>query len=172
MKSCAGSIPTASIFEKLGSRVLHNHVTLDAVAAVLDFGTDAFWGAVGRLRDDLIAAAARERIDLIYTYVFAPGDEPRVVNVVDTYEREGGRVTFVQLTASKEELLRRVSDEARARYGKITEPEALLRLLDEHDLFQPVAIRPSLKLDLGELSADQAATRIAEYVSNAGSSAD
>ncbi|HEX4526416.1 MAG TPA: AAA family ATPase [Gaiellaceae bacterium] len=153
-----------ALSERIGFRVLHNHVTIDAVGAVFDFGTEAFWGVVGRLREDLIATAAREHVDLIYTYVYAPGDEPRVVKVVEAYEREGGRVWFVQLTASKEELLRRVSGEERARHGKITEPAALLQLLDEHDCFQPVAVRPSLELDLGELSADEAAARIAEYV--------
>lgn len=37
------------------------HVTLDAVAEVLDFGTPAFWEAVGRLREDLVQSAAKER---------------------------------------------------------------------------------------------------------------
>ena len=153
-----------ALSEKIGFRVLHNHVTIDAVGTVFDFGTEPFWAVVGRLREDLIATAARERVDLIYTYVFAPSDEPIVAAIVEAYERDGGSVTFVQLTASREELLRRVSDDGRARHGKLTEPEVLLRLLDEHDLFQPVAIRPSLKLDLGRLSAEQAATRITEYI--------
>ena len=158
-----------ALSEKLGFRILHNHVTIDAVGAVFDFGTDAFWAVVGRLREDLIATAAREHVDLIYTYVFAPSDEPIVADIVEAYEREDGSVTFVQLMASREELLRRVSDEGRARHGKLTEPEVLLRLLDEHDLFQPVAVRPSLRLDLERLSADQAATRIAEYIDSGNS---
>ena len=52
--------------------------------------------------------------------------------------------------------------------GKARDARALLRLLDEHDLFQPVAVRPSLKLDLGQLLAEQAATRIAEYIGTEG----
>jgi hypothetical protein len=36
------------------------HVSINAVAPVLDYDTDAFWGVVGRLRLDLIASAARK----------------------------------------------------------------------------------------------------------------
>ena len=53
------------VAERMGFRVLHNHLTIDAVAPVLDFGTDAFWGVVGRLRRDLVSAAA-EGTDLVY----------------------------------------------------------------------------------------------------------
>jgi replication-associated recombination protein RarA len=31
-----------ALAERLGFRILHNHVTLDAVAAVREFGTDEF----------------------------------------------------------------------------------------------------------------------------------
>jgi hypothetical protein len=68
-----------ALSERLGFRILHNHVTINAVAAVFDFGTEAFWSVVGRLREDLIASAAREQAGLIYTYVFGPSDEPIVV---------------------------------------------------------------------------------------------
>ena len=104
-------------------RILHNHVTIDAVTTVLPFGTDSFWGVVGRLRRDLVSAAAGEGIDLIYTYVYAPGDEPHVDAIVAAYEEAGGNVTFVQLLASADELLRRVTNESRGAHGKIRDTD-------------------------------------------------
>jgi hypothetical protein len=141
-------------------RVLHNHVTIDAVVTVLPFGTEAFWGAVGRLRRDLVAAAAREGIDLVYTYVFAPGDEPHVDAIAAAYEEAGGTVTFVQLVAPIDELLRRVGNASRSAHGKITEPEPLQRLLSEHDVFTSIPGRESLTIDLGVMSAAEAAELI------------
>jgi DNA polymerase III delta prime subunit len=154
-----------ALARELGFRILHNHVTLNAVGTVLDFGTDAFWGCVRRLRRDLLTSAAKERVDLVYTFCFVPADEPVVEGVVEAYEREGGQVTFVQLIAPREELLRRVTADGRRREGKLTDAEALRRLLDEGDFYAPVRIRPSLTLDLGFLTADEAASRVAAHLS-------
>jgi hypothetical protein len=145
-------------------RILHNHVTLDAVSEVLDFGSPAFWEAVSRLREDLVASAAREGLDLIFTFVYAPTDEPHVARIVDAFERHGGRVTFVQLVAPKDELLRRVSEESRRAHGKITDQETLLRVLDEHDVYQCVERGSTLTLDVASLSAADAADQILEHL--------
>src|SRR5665213_2589505 len=130
--------------ERRSFRVLHNHVTIDAVATVLPFGTPAFWTAVGRLRRDLVESAAREGIDLVYTYVYGPGDEPHVDAISTPYEEASGSVTFVRLLASRDELLRRVQNESRAVHGKIVDVETLQGLLSKHDLFAPIPGRESL----------------------------
>jgi len=141
-------------------RVLHNHVTIDAVATVLPFGTDAFWAVVGRLRRDLVASAARQGIDLIYTYVFALGDEPHVDQIAAAYEEAGGNVTFVQLLASADELMRRVQNESRKAHGKIRDVTTLQRVLSKHDTRALIPGRESLTIDLDATTAGQAAELI------------
>ena len=47
-----------AIADRLPYKILHNHVTIDAVTEVLPFGSDTFWRVVGRFRRDLVAAAA------------------------------------------------------------------------------------------------------------------
>ena len=111
-----------AVAERAPFTVLHNHVTIDPVAEVLPFGTKTFWRVVDGLRRDLVAAAAEENIDLIYTFVFAPGEEQHVNDVVAPYEERGGAVLFVQLLASREVLLQRVLEEDRRDHGKITDP--------------------------------------------------
>ena len=155
------------VAERMGFRVLHNHLTLDAVAPVLDFGTDAFWGVVGRLRRDLVSAAAEEGIDLVYTYVFAPGDEAVVDPLVEPYEDAGG-VSFVQLVAPPDELLLRVASASRREHRKITDADVLRGLLDRYDLYTTIPGRDSLTLDLAELSANAAADRIVAHLGSAG----
>ena len=145
-------------------RILHNHVTIDAVTTVLPFGTDSFWGVVGRLRRDLVSAAAGEGIDLIYTYVYAPGDEPHVDAIAAPYEEAGGNVTFVQLLASADELLRRVTNESRGAHGKIRDAATLQRLLAEYDVRATIAGRESLTIDLEATTAADAAELIVEQL--------
>jgi predicted kinase len=148
------------IAEREPFKVLHNHVTVDAVEEVLPFGTPTFWQVVGRLRRDLAAGAAEEGIDLIYTYVFASGEEEHVSDIVAPYQERGGSVFFVQLLAPREVLLQRVLEEDRKRYGKITDPATLESLLDQYDNFTAVVGRESLTIDLGTWSAAEAAEQV------------
>jgi hypothetical protein len=139
-------------------------VTIDAVTEVLPFGSETFWRVVGRFRRDLVAAAAEERIDLIYTYVFARGDEEDVAAIVSAYEQAGGDVSFVQLLAPREVLLQRVLADSRKQHGKLVDPEALERLLEEYDTFAAIPDRDSLILDLDAISAQDAAGLIIDHI--------
>jgi len=155
-----------AIADRLPFKVLHNHVTIDAVTEVLPFGSDTFWRVVGRFRRDLVTAAAEGNIDLIYTYVFAPGDEQHVADIVSPYEKAGGVVSFVQLLAPREVLLQRVLAESRRQYGKPTDPATLERMLDEYDNFTAIAAPDSLTIDLAVTSARDAANGIIERITN------
>jgi chloramphenicol 3-O-phosphotransferase len=155
-----------AIADRLPFKVLHNHVTIDAVTEVLPFGSNTFWRVVGQFRRDLVTAAAEEDIDLIYTYVFAPGDEQHVADVVSPYEEAGGAVLFVQLLAPREVLLQRVLSESRRQYGKPTDAETLEHMLDKYDDFTALAAPNSLTIDLAATSAFEAADRIIEHVAD------
>jgi hypothetical protein len=155
-----------AIADRLPFKILHNHVTIDAVTEVLPFGSDTFWCVVGRFRRDLVAAAADENIDLIYTYVFAIGDEQHVADIVLPYENAGGTVLFVQLLAPREVLLQRVLAESRREHGKPTDAATLERMLDEYDNFTAIAAPDSLTIDLAATSARDAADRIIDHITS------
>lgn len=149
-----------AVAERAPFTVLHNHVTIDPVAEVLPFGTKTFWRVVDGLRRDLVAAAAEENIDLIYTFVFAPGEEQHVNDVVAPYEERGGAVLFVQLLASREVLLQRVLEEDRRDHGKITDPGTLESLLDQYDNFTASVGRDGITIELGTHTAAEAADQV------------
>jgi hypothetical protein len=151
-----------AIAERRDFRVLHNHTTFDPVAEVLPIGTSTFWAALDNVRLDLVTAAAQEGIDLVYTFVFAPGDEPHVDEVANAYESVGGSVVFVQLLAPVEELRLRVSSESRRAHTKIMDAAVLDQVLGDHDVFAAIPGKDSLTLDLSAMSAEDAAMQIIE----------
>jgi len=149
-----------AIADLTGFRVLHNHLVNDAAAALFDYFTDPMLRLVRQLRMTLVGAAAAGRVDVVHTYVYAPGDERLVADVVRGYQEVGGQVCFVRLTASPAELLRRVTAESRREFRKIHSPEILAALLDEYDCFQTIPGRRSLTVDTEAASPAEAADRI------------
>jgi chloramphenicol 3-O-phosphotransferase len=103
-----------------GLRLFHNHLTVDLVNAVFDFGSEPFvilreqiWLAVFR-------EAAQQNVSLIFT--FSPESSVRerfIQDAIETVESAGGKVIFVELTCSSDELERRMESPSRSQFGKL-----------------------------------------------------
>lgn len=145
------------VAERSGFKVMHNHLTIDAVTPILEFGTPAFNHVVHRFRVELIQGAASAGVDLVCTFVYATGDERVVDELVAPYR---GAVHFVQLVATHDELRRRVVDESRQAHGKIRDVEMLDDVLDRHECFLPIAGRDGLSIDMESTTAERAADLI------------
>jgi cytidylate kinase len=157
-----GKLTVANLVsERTGFRVLHNHLTIDAITPVFAFGTPHYTRLVALFRRELIAAAAEAGVDLVVTFVYAPEDEAHVAELVAPY---GDRVTFVQLLAPRDELRRRVLAASRRAHGKIRDVELLDEILDRYDCYQPIRGRETVTLDTTEVTAEEAAVRIAGLV--------
>lgn len=48
------------IARRTGFRVFHNHLSIDCVKPVFEFGSKAFWRVVRMIRNETIAEASRE----------------------------------------------------------------------------------------------------------------
>jgi hypothetical protein len=131
-----------------GYKLFHNHVTIDCARAVLDFGSEAFWRLVFRLRFVAFEEAAREDVSLIFTLVYEhPSDLDAIERICSTIEDAGGRMCFVQLVCSPVELEARIGSADRIAMGKLLSVEGLRRMLAESDLATPIPGRESLCID-------------------------
>jgi len=146
---------------RTGYALFHNHLIVDAVGAVFPFGSDEFV----RLREafwlEVLETAARSGWSLIFT--FAP--EPTVsldfpVRVAKIVAAAGGHTTFVALDVSEEEQERRLVHADRARYGKLQSVELLRQLRPDFDRCTGAMPPPSVTIDTGTVSADEAAAHI------------
>ncbi len=161
----AGKLTVSTeIARRTGYKLFHNHLTVDAVAPVFEFGTEPFWKLVRRFRFETVTEAARRNVDLIYTFCYAKDeDDAHVAEFIEIVESNGGEICFVLLKCEREELDRRVVGESRARFGKVRSVETLAELLAKHELFTPVPHRRSLVIDTTRTNAVEAATEIIEY---------
>ena len=160
-----GKLTVAQELAKLtGFRVFHNHLKIDCIEPVFDFGTPSFSRLINLIRLETVAEAARAHVNLIFTYCYAKDfDDAHVAEFAKTIEANGGEICFVLLTCERGELERRVLEESRKQYSKAQNNEILGEILGKYDLSSPVPQRESLLIDNTNLSAAEAARKIVEH---------
>jgi len=152
------------IAEQTDFKVFHNHLSIDAIEPVFEFGTKSFWDLVHLIRIETIAEAARAGQNLIYTFCYAKGsDDAHVAKITETVEENGGEVCFVLLVCERGELEKRVLEESRKKFKKANNIELLKEILEKYDLFSPVPLRESLRIDNTNLSALDTARKIVDH---------
>lgn len=145
-------------------KVFHNHLSIDCVKPVFEFGTKRFWKLLHKIRVATIKEAALANQNLIYTFCYAKGeDDAHVRKITKVVEANGGEVCFVLLVCEKAELEKRVLEESRSKIGKANNLELLHEILAKYDLFSPVPERETLRIDNTYLSAEATARKIIEH---------
>jgi chloramphenicol 3-O-phosphotransferase len=155
--------------ERTGFRLFHNHLTVNALVPVFDFGSKPFADVLHRLRLDAFATAARHGIDVIFTnnsaWRGADGNE-RFRAFAEQARRDvaaaGGRAVFVRVTAPDAVLEERLANESRRAHGKLLDVTRLRELLAELD--QSPLHAGDLTIDTSTTTPDDAAARIAAVV--------
>jgi hypothetical protein len=159
----AGKLTVANeIAGRTGFKVFHNHLSIDCVRPVLEFGIPEFWRVIGEVRDVIIRGAAREGVSLIHTFCYEFGaDNDHFRKLISAAEDNGGDVHIVLLTCSDEERRQRIGNESRVRIGKLTDPDRVG--LNNIDLTSPLPGRETLIIDTTELPPEKSAEKIIEH---------
>lgn len=149
------------IARRTGFKVFHNHLSIECVKPIFDYGTKPFGKLVEIIRFEVVEEAARAGLSIIYTFCYAKGlDDPHVAEITRRVEQNGGDVCFVQLLSDQETLKLRAKSESRKKYSKAASEEIMEYFFETYDLFSPVPDRETLRIDNTELPADKAAERI------------
>lgn len=160
----AGKLTVAHEISRLtGFKLFDNHRTIDLTKEIFPNDSQVRLKLVERLRLDVIEAAAQEGINLIFTLVYAQGDEVFIDEIVRLVEKHHGTVCFVQLAPTKDTLLVRVDEPSRKAYTKIQSSEILRRVLYEHDLYATISNHESLTIDNTNLPVAETARTIINH---------
>lgn len=144
-----------------GFKVFHNHLSIDCIEPVFEFGSPSFGKLIDLIRVETVKEAARVGLNLIYTFCYAKGlDDRHVERITRAVETRGGEVCFVLLKAEREALNKRVVEESRRRMGKAKTVEMMNFFHETYDLISPVPERESLIIDNTHLSAERVAEAI------------
>lgn len=147
---------------RTGLALFHNHLVVDAVHAVFDFGTEPFIRLREQMWLSVFEEAARTRRSLVFT--FAPESsvpENFPARTCEVVERQGGSVRFVELTVPRAEQERRLVAESRTEFGKLRDLD-MLRDLGAKGAWDYPAIASELVIDTGVHAPEESARLIAE----------
>jgi chloramphenicol 3-O-phosphotransferase len=150
--------------KRTGYKLFHNHISIDCVKPVFEFGSPPFMRLIELIRFGTIAEAAREGVDLIHTFVYAYGiDDEHFGNLIAAAEDNGGGVHTVLLTCDDETRRQRIIADERRQIGKLTDPDSIDTSREKFDLFSPLPGRDTLVIDTTATPPDESARRIIEY---------
>jgi len=163
--AASGKLTVARALQELtGIRVFYNHLVVDAVSALFDFGSEPFV----RLREEMWLAAFGEaaKADRSLIFIFAPERTVRpafIGRAVETVEAAASRVLFVKLTCSNTEQERRIDAASRSAFGKLN-PLTQLRQLRAAGAFDfPPLPDCGFTIDTEANTPAQAAARICDF---------
>ena len=161
-----GKLTVARRLGKLtGFPVFHNHLVVDMLQAVFEFGSPPFVQLRESVWLRVFERASEERIPgLIFTFTPERTVRPNFVSaVVSAIENAGGRVLFVQLICPEDELERRMENETRAEFGKLRSLDLYQRLREEDAFAYPPLPASGLTIDTSETAPVESARRIADH---------
>ncbi len=145
-------------------KVFHNHLSIDCIVPVFEFGSPSFFKLIELIRVETVAESALQNVNLIYTFCYAKDlDDVHVQKIVESVKSNGGEVCFVLLTAEKEILEKRVLEDSRRRFRKVNNLELLNELFEKYELFSPVNGYESLIINNTNLSSEATARKIIEH---------
>ncbi|MDH3206691.1 MAG: AAA family ATPase [Gemmatimonadota bacterium] len=164
----------AALSALTGLPLFHNHLSIEAVLPVFDFGSPPFNRLVGEFRERMFAEVAQSDLPgLIFTFVWAfdePEDQVFVEGLKSIFEAEEGRTVFVELWSDLETRLERNRHPARlaAKASKRdveSSGQRLVKLGQQYRLSSDgdFPFPEYLYVDTSETSAAQVAEAIAKH---------
>lgn len=111
-----------------GFKLFHNHMTVEPVLEIFEFGTPPFVRLVSEMRRRVVEEAVAALPGLVFTCVWPlddAGDARLVGGLVDIVERGGGTAHFVELAAPFDVRRARNVTELRREHKRVHRDEEL-----------------------------------------------
>jgi hypothetical protein len=152
--------------EITGYKLFHNHLAVDMLLPVFDFGSEPFVELREQIWLSVFEHACRAQLPgLIFT--FNPEVTVRqafIDEVLRVIDSGGGEVIFVELTCPIAEMKQRMDSASRLRFRKLTSVPLFEELLAAGSFDTPRMPPPRLSIDTSLCTPTQAATGIARQL--------
>jgi chloramphenicol 3-O-phosphotransferase len=160
--AAAGKLTIGRALQELtGFRLFHNHLVVDTLLSVFQFGTPSFVRLREQMWLSVFEAAAQDGVSLVFTFAPESTVNPEFIGAaVRVVEEAGGEVCFVELTCPVEELERRMEEPSRAQFLKLRSVVTFRELRQKGADRFPALPSSGLSIDTSAVEPIQAARKI------------
>lgn len=150
--------------EITGYKLFHNHLALDLLLSVFEFGSVPFVELREQIWLSVFEQSCRSNLPgLIFTFAPEPTVRPDFIpQTVATIEANGGEVFFIELTCPMSELKLRMANPSRRQFGKLTSVALFDQLVLEGAFDASHMPKPILSIDTNCRAPRQAASQIVQ----------
>ena len=146
-----------------GYKLFHNHLVVDLLLSVFDFGTPPFVQLREQIWLSVFDQACQAHLPgLIFTFAPEKTVCPTFIErTVTTVTMRGGQVHFVELVCPLSELTNRIDNSSRREYQKLASVELFHQLNAVGTFNTPTMPQPALSIDTSHCTPSEAANQIA-----------
>jgi hypothetical protein len=139
----------AELARLTGYRFFHNHLVVDTLLAVFEFGSPPFVKLRESIwREIFLTAAAAGTKGMIFTFTPENSVRPEFIRwLFEELPGHGVTLKSIALLASEGEILRRLDSANRMNFGKLTDRNVLQRLQAAGVFSEPRIPRVDLEVD-------------------------
>ncbi len=125
----SGKLTVAKELTKITSyKLFDNHKIIDIFSELIDINKSGFWDSANTIKLKIIEECAKQKVNgVIFTMVYTKNPKNHIFprKIKKAIEKYGGKVFFVKLECSQEEIMKRVSEESRKHFKKFHKKEEL-----------------------------------------------
>jgi hypothetical protein len=147
-------------------KLFHNHLAVDLLGSVFEFGTRPFVELREMIWLAMFKRAAEEHLNgLIFTFAYDGTIRSSFIEETQrAVELVGGKVFYVELKCSAEELEKRIVETSRREYGKLNSVAQFRELKDAGAFVRPGIPAGGLEVETTGISATATAEEIFRWL--------
>ncbi len=151
--------------KKTAYKVFHNHLTIELLCSLFDWGSEPYNELVKKYRLELLEMAAKHGVKgVITTLVYgAEADAGEMRELLRRMKRRRVKVCFVKLECSQRELEHRIKYHARKEFTKIRHVKNLQDMMNKFNVLKTIPVGKNLIIDTTSLSPPQVSRKISQY---------
>lgn len=162
--SASGKLTIANGLTKLiVYKVFRNHISRDMVQDIYQDKLTENYELINELRSTIIRYCAKNGTNLIFTYVYdGPQDNEPVERYIKDVTDNNKNVLFVELTATHNDLIKRIDNESRQNFKKLISKDVLKELLQTLP-YTSIPSQSIFKVNTSEITPRESAIAISEH---------
>ncbi|GAC1431617.1 MAG: hypothetical protein NVSMB62_28630 [Acidobacteriaceae bacterium] len=149
---------------RTGFRLFHNHLAVDLLLSVFDFGSEPFVSLREQIWLSVFTEAARSGLPgLIFTFAPEPTVRSTFIDqAIQAVLAERGQIEFVELVCPVSDLKARMNAPSRSEFRKLTSVPLFEQLHASGAFDSSHMPRPKLTIDTSRTAPTESAARIAQ----------